>query len=678
MCGIVGKFNRSGMPVVRESELRQMLAMLRHRGPDEFGILLDAETGLGNARLSIIDLSGGSQPIPNEDESLWIVFNGEVFNYIELRAELEPLGHRFRTSSDTEVILHLYEEFGPSCLEKMNGQFAVAIWDRVRRRLFLARDRLGVRPLFYTHTPDNALVFGSEIKSLLADRRVQAQLDPDLVEQVFRFWAPMTPNTVFRGIVELPPGHFLLADKNSFRVERFWQPTFPIREGLSNQARSVRKEDEVVDEFRSLLIDACRIRLRADVPVGAYLSGGLDSSTIASIVRHHTSNRLVTFSIAFNDQQFDESAFQREMASHLGTNHHVVCATHAQIGQVFPDVVWHTETPILRTAPAPMFLLSNLVREQGFKVVLTGEGADEFLAGYDIFKEAKVRRFWASQPDSKWRSLLLKKLYPDIVGLSRSNPAFLAAFFGEGLRDIDSPWYSHAVRWRNSLRSRRFFEAGVLHASEKAHFESLLTALPLEFSRWEPLAQSQYLEISIFLSQYLLSSQGDRMAMAHSVEGRFPFLDVRLVEFCNRLPSRLKLRVLQEKWLLKQAAQPWLPETIRRRPKRPYRAPVHRSFFNPDAPDYVRELLAPAAIKESGLFKPALIEQFVAKIDRGMPIGETDDMALVGILSTQLVHHHFIKNFRCEKTLPSGARVKVCCLDPMPSRVCAASAMTRS
>jgi asparagine synthase (glutamine-hydrolysing) len=323
----------------------------------------------------------------------------------------------------------------------------------------------------------------------------------------------------------------------------------------------------------------------------------------------------------------------------------------------------------MRTAPAPMFLLSKLVREQGFKVVLTGEGADEFLAGYDIFKEAKVRRFWSRQPESKWRPLLLKALYPDITGLAQSNPAFLAAFFGEGLRNVQSPWYSHAVRWQNGRRMRRFFEAGVLAEPEGQPFEALASTLPPDFTKWEPLAQAQYLEITVFLSQYLLSSQGDRMGMANSVEGRFPFLDVRVVEFCNRLPARLKLRGMCEKWLLKQAAQPWLPEAIRRRPKRPYRAPVHRSFFNAEAPDYVRDLLTPTAIKETGLFKPAVVEQFVAKLARGTRVGETDDMALVGILSTQLLHHQFIKNFRHDEVLPPTANVKVCRLEPEPAGV---------
>jgi asparagine synthase (glutamine-hydrolysing) len=678
MCGIAGMFDRSAKQIVAETDLRQMLALLRHRGPDEFGILLDGEAALGNARLSIIDLSGGSQPIANEDQTLWIVFNGEIFNYIELRAELESLGHRFRTSSDTEVILHLFEEFGPRCLEKLNGQFAIAIWDTQRRRLLLARDRLGVRPLFYTETAGHTLVFASEIKAILSDRRVSAEIEPGVVEQIFRFWAPLSPNTVFRGIIELPPGHFLVADRESIQVEPYWSNRFPDEPGVTTGASS-RSLDEAVEEFRALLIDACLIRLRADVPVGAYLSGGLDSSTIASVVRRHASNRLVTFSIAFSDEKFDESEFQQEMAAHLGTDHHVVRATHEDIGQAFPEVVWHTEIPIMRTAPAPMFLLSKLVRETGFKVVLTGEGADEFLAGYDIFKEAKVRRFWAQQPQSKLRPLLLKRLYPDISGLAQSNFEMLAAFFGEGLSEVDSPWYSHAVRWRNNRRTRRFLADGVLAASEVHYFDRLASALPAGFNRWSPLARAQHLEIAIFLSQYLLSSQGDRMGMAHSIEGRFPFLDFRLVEFCNSLDPRLKLRCLREKYLLKHAAQPWLPDLIRRRPKRPYRAPVHRSFFNHATPDYVREFLTPAAIRAAGLFKPGPIEQLVNKIRSGSPVGETDDMALAGILSTQLVHHLFVTNFRRPEPLSARDRVKVCQVQPSTLRknsVCTSTRMS--
>ena len=656
MCGIAGILNVDPSAAPAEGTLRGMLGALRHRGPDQFGIYLDDQVGLGSARLSIVDLGGGQQPIANEDGSLWIVFNGEIFNYLELRPELEARGHRFATHTDTEVILHLFEEFGPACLSRLNGQFVFAIWDRRRRALFMARDRLGVRPLFYTRA-GGVLIFGSEIKALLADTRVGAELDPVALDQIFTFWSTLSPRTCFRGIQELPPGHFLRAEDGKVSIECYWRPTFP----LQSEAAVERTEAEYLGELRELLVDAVRIRLRADVPVGAYLSGGLDSSLIAAIIRQVTDNKLDTFSISFSDPQFDESEFQRQMAAFLGTDHQVVYATHADIGRIFPEVIWHTETPILRTSPAPMFLLSRLVRDRHYKVVLTGEGADEFLGGYDIFKEAKIRRFWASQPASTCRPRLLQKLYPDIKGLAGSGSAFLTAFFREGLTDVESPDYSHAIRWRNGRRARRFFSEDVQEAvrSDPAAGVSPVH-YPAEFARWGPLERSQYLEISIFLSQYLLCSQGDRMGMAHSVEGRFPFLDCRVVEFCNRLPARMKLRGLQEKYLLKQLGREWLPPEIWRRPKRPYRAPIHRSFFNQDAPEYVRDLLSPEKIRMSGLFKPAAVSQLVEKIQNGRPIGETDDMALAGILSSQLVYFQFVSNRPQPRVLNGKDNVKIC------------------
>lgn len=655
MCGITGMVERAPAEPISEPRLRQMLGMIRHRGPDQFGIYLDEHAGLGNARLSIIDLSHGQQPITNEDRNLWIVFNGEVFNYVELRPELEARGHRFTTQSDTEVVLHAYEEFGPDCLRRFNGQFALAIWDRRRRELFLARDRLGVRPLFYAQ-PGDALLFGSEIKAILVDRRVAPELDPAALDQIFTFWSPLSPRTAFRHVRELPPGHYLLARDGQVTVRRYWRMTFPAQAGRP----APKPVPEYLEELRTLLVDATRIRLRADVPVGAYLSGGLDSSTTAAIIRRHTQSRLDTFSIAFSDPQFDESEFQRQMAKHLGTEHRVVFATHAEIGGVFPELIWHTEVPILRTAPAPMFLLSKLVRAHGYKVVLTGEGADEFLAGYDIFKEAKVRRFWARQPDSAWRPLLLKQLYPDIARFSSTQSSFLAAFFREGLTDLDSPYYSHAIRWKNTARSRRFFSEALREAARRELGGDQWPSLPPEFTRWGPLEQSQFLEVEVFLSQYLLSSQGDRPAMAHAVEGRYPFLDVRVIDFCNQLPPNLKLRGLQEKYLLKQFGQTLLPAGISARRKQPYRAPIHRSFFHDRTPDYVRDLLSPPQITAAGLFKPAAVSQLVNRVESGAALGETDDMALAGILSSQLLYHRFVAGFRLQEPLTERDDVKVC------------------
>jgi asparagine synthase (glutamine-hydrolysing) len=651
MCGIVGLLNLQEPQPVPEIVLRQMLGMIRHRGPDEFGLYRDEWANLGNARLSIIDLGGGQQPICNEDKTLWIVFNGEIFNHLELRPALEKRGHRFQTHCDTEVILHLYEEYGPECLNYLNGQFAIAIWDTRQRSLFLARDRLGVRPLFYT-VQNGQLIFGSEIKTLLAHPNVHADIDLAALTQVFTFWSVLPPHTIFKDIYSLPPAHYMLVRDGHLNIQPYWELDFAV------DSESTRNEQDYLDEFEDLLIDATLIRLRADVPVGAYLSGGLDSSTTTAIIRKYTQNSLDTFSIAFSDPEFDESEFQQRMANILGTDHQVVYCTHPDIGRVFPEVIWHTEMPTLRTAPAPMFMLSELVHKHQLKVVITGEGADEFLGGYDIFKEMAVRRFWAKQPDSKLRPLLLKRLYPEISRLGSSSEAFLNAFFKKNLTDTNSPFYSHTIRWSNTARLQR-----LLLNPESALSSELTKELvppPSNFQSWSSLGQAQYLEILSFLSPYLLSSQGDRVAMAHSVEGRFPFLDYRVVEFCNHLPSKLKLKGLTEKWLLRQLASKLLPPDIWKRRKRPYRAPIHRSFFHPNNPAYVSELLSEAALRESGLFNPQAVAQLVRKAESGTQLSELDDMAIAGVLSTQLVYQQFVKNFQSRlSTLTLSDRVKV-------------------
>jgi asparagine synthase (glutamine-hydrolysing) len=652
MCGIVGVVNLQAGPPVAEHQLRQMLALIRHRGPDQFGIYLNDQVGLGSARLSIIDLSGGQQPITNEDESLWIVFNGEIFNYIELRPELEARGHHFSTHTDTEIILHLYEDYGPDCLAYLNGQFAIAIWDEKRNSLFLARDRAGIRPIFYTQT-GNTFLFGSEIKSLLADPRVEARLDALSLNQIFTFWSTLSPRTAFENIWEVPPGHYLLISDGSLHIKPYWQVQFPDASETAGFSRTNKKQaNQYLEEFRSLLIDATQIRLRADVPVGAYLSGGLDSSTTSAVIRNYTQNRLDTFSIAFSDPDFDESPYQYQMADLLGTDHKVVYADYGDIGEAFIHSIWHTEAPILRTSPAPLYLLSRLVRESGYKVVLTGEGADEFLAGYNIFKEAKVRRFWARQPDSQIRPLLLGKLYPYITSLAESG-SYARSFFGYALTETGRRDYSHAVRWHNTSRTRRFLVDPIFRtADQNAEFAHI--NYPSDFDRWDPLSQAQYLEITIFLSQYLLSSQGDRVGMAHSVEGRFPFLDYRLIEFSNRLPPDLKLNGLTEKYILKKAAQEWVPAQIWQRPKRPYRAPIQRSFYNPRVQEQVADLLSPERVQKAGIFKSNAVQQLAAKASSAARLSETDEMALAGIISTQLVHQYFIADFHLPPPLGEG------------------------
>jgi asparagine synthase (glutamine-hydrolysing) len=432
--------------------------------------------------------------------------------------------------------------------------------------------------------------------------------------------------------------------------ERYWDLSFP-----TIGAEPFHHIEDAQSQLRNLLVEATRLRLRADVPVGAYLSGGLDSSAIAALIHRYTDNRLETFSIAFADKAFDESDYQWQMAKHLGTRHHLITCSQADIGRVFPNVIWHTEVPILRTGPAPMFLLSELVGDQQFKVVLTGEGADEFLAGYNIFKEHKVRQFWARQTDSQARPALLQRLYPYLGDLTSGSGAYLKKFFGQGLANVASSTYSHDLRWNNTGRSKRLFSEefqSTIDASRQKTGnvkEGLfdMPCLPPDFDRWSPLARAQYLEATIFLPEYLLSSQGDRMAMAHSVEGRYPFLDHHVVEFCNQLAPRWKLCGLNEKHLLKRDLQDLLPENVSNRPKRPYRAPIHASFFPKGQPlDWVAEMLAPKSLQQAGVFSPGSVEMLIKKLQRFGTLSETDDMGLAGVLSTQLVHQQFIANYR--------------------------------
>ncbi len=656
MCGIAGITDFTGRGQVGETDLRRMLAALRHRGPDEFGVYLDRKpncrVGLGNARLSIIDLAGGQQPIANEDGSLWIVYNGEVFNYRELRDELEHLGHRFRTDTDTEVVVHLYEQYGPDSVERLNGQFALAIWDEQREELFLARDRVGICPLYYTRQA-GALLFASEIKALLAHGAVSAELDPAAINQIFTYWSPLAPRTAFRGIHTLAPGHWLLVNRSGdVRMQPYWQMDFPA--GGEPPCDS----QEATEELRRRLVDAVRLRLRSDVPVGAYLSGGLDSSITAALIRETTNAPLETFSVAFDDAAFDESRHQERMVEHLGTRHHRITCRQEDVGRAFPEVIWHAEAPLLRTAPAPLYLLSELVRRRGFKVVLTGEGADEFLAGYEIFKEAKVRRFMARRPDSVFRPGMLERLYPYVGDLARGRQGFLERFFREG-EGADPATASHHVRWRNTARTHRVFSAAMNAAIAAAGEPPSGPALPPGFADWSPLARAQYLEAAIWLPGYLLSSQGDRMVMSHSVEGRYPFLDPGLIDFANRLPSRLKLHGLNEKHLLKRLAREFLPDSIHRRRKQPYRAPIHAAFFPGGKPlDWVADALSEKAVVEAGCFEPRAVALLAGKIERFGALGETDAMALAGVLSTQLLHRRFVADYQKPEPLGRDDRVK--------------------
>jgi asparagine synthase (glutamine-hydrolysing) len=636
MCGICGIVTDGPAPEL--STVTAMMGQLAHRGPDGSGYLRDHRAVLGHTRLSLIDFAGGAQPIGNEDGTLWVSFNGEIFNYVEIGAELRERGHVFATRSDTEVIVHAFEEWGIGSFDRFNGQWAIALWDRRNQRLVLARDRLGVRPLYY-HLSPGRIAFASEVKALFADPSVPREFDPAGIDQILTYWSTVAPRTPFVGVEQLPPGHVASFDADGFRVEQYWRIDFPARRTEPGQSLT-----DNAAQLRELVIRATRLRFeRSDFPVGAYLSGGIDSAVTAAAIRHFTDADLDTFSLRFADAEFDEGGYQRLMADRLGTRHQDIVVSHSDIAEVFPQVVWHAESPILRTAPAPLFLLSRLVRGSGYKVVVTGEGADEVLGGYDIYREAKVREFWARDPSSALRDRAAELLYPWMARSPGQAPAFARGFFGQHLDPAD-PALSHRPRWNSTAALKTMLTAATRAEIAARSDADLAMAMPPGNESWDGLARAQWLEMSTLLPGYILASQGDRMLMANSVEGRFPFLDRDVVAFANALPARHKLFGLDEKFLLKYAFADLVPEEIRKRPKQPYRAPDAASFFcGGHSPEWVGDALSRDSLVAAGVFDPGQVDGLVAKARaRSDRFGNTDNMRMVAVLSTQLIHHQFL------------------------------------
>jgi asparagine synthase (glutamine-hydrolysing) len=644
MCGIAGVIAlREGLAPPAMEDLEAMVGAIRHRGPDEFGLYRDERCGLAHARLSIIDLASGQQPLSNEDGSTWVVFNGEIFNYLELRQELLALGHHFRTRSDTEVIVHAWESWGEAAFGRFNGQFAIALWDSRAGELVLARDPLGVRPLYLCEHAGR-LRFASEVKAIFAaDPSIPRALDPVGLSETFTFWSAVAPQSVFQGITELEPGHLRRVSPGAMVDKAFWTPTYP-EAGGGTFAGSMADATKAVLE---VLEDAVRLRmLRADVPVGSYLSGGLDSSLLAALGQRVKGERFCTFSIRFEDAEYDETPFQRSVAARIGSDHREVVVRRSDIAEAFPAVVFHAERPLLRTAPAPLYLLSRLVRDAGIKVVLTGEGADEMFAGYDLFREGKVRRFWGRQPGSALRPRLLERLYPYLARSPVAQRSMAREFFGRGREGWAAPGFAHQTRWQPAAALQRLFTPEFRRAAQAVDVVGrLLSSLPPEFKAWSGLSQDQYLEVRTLLAGYLLSSQGDRMLMAHSVEGRFPFLDARVVALANSLPSSFKLRVLDEKHVLKQVARGLVPDEVLRRPKQPYRAPDATCFVEPTASAWAQGVLAPEAVRDAAVFEPVAVDRLWKKCRSAgaTQFSNADNMALVGVISTGLLHEQVIR-----------------------------------
>lgn len=637
MCGIVGFFHQSESSRFDVASsprvLEEMLALMYHRGPDEAGYYFDERTGFGTARLSIIDLSTGQQPIPDESKRYWIAYNGELYNYKELRAELEALGHRFASTSDTEVLLHAYMQWGVDALPRFNAAYACAIYDRQRGELLLARDRYGKRPLFYTQVGDT-IVFASEMKSFLAFPGMKFELDEGQLASIFTTWTPLPDQSGFSGIQQIPNGWYLKLRGREQTLAPYTQLDWPGAEGPF-----VGSAAEAIERTREILSDAVRLRLRSDVEVATYLSGGLDSAITTQLALANGLSQVHSFSITFDDKEFDESKDQLELSDYLGTKHTALPIRQGDIARAFPEAIWHGEVPVFRTAFVPMFLLSKLVNDKGIKVVLTGEGSDESFLGYDIFKEAILRQGFDPERDAD----KLRRLYPYLPHFNDANTKALASVFAQFAHEKTPGLFSHELRFHNSLFGLRLLKQ---QRDGLADLKAYTAANDPIFSRLGLVERAQWLEWKTLLPGYLLSTQGDRMSMAHSVEGRCPFLDYRVVEWAARLPNDLKLGPnMDEKWILKQAFPDTLPPSILTKPKQPYRAPDLSAFLGAGEADYTDALFSESELAKLPFLNGVFCQQFLKKV-RNAPAGgisQRENQAFILLLSTALLHRYFVQ-----------------------------------
>lgn len=562
MCGISGIYGLNGAPASRE-HLQQMTDMVAHRGPDGFGCLVKDHVGLGHRRLSIIDLEGGGQPLGNEDDSVHVVFNGEIYNFIELRRELEMAGHRFKTRSDTEVIVHAYEQWGHRCVSHFNGIFAFAIWDERQRVLFLARDHIGIKPLYYT-VVDGQLLFASEVKSLLSHPSCPRGVNLTALGQLFTFRYVPSPLTLFEGIKKLPPGHSMTVGPGSdVCIRRHWD-WIPSH-------RDVRSESDLIDEYRSLVESAVKLQLRSDVPVGLFLSSGVDSASLLAIMRQQLTGSIHTFTIGFEGgEKTNETDDARALARSFGADHSEMIVTPNDYERYFERYVWDLEEPVGNETAAAFYFVS-LIAARKVKVVLTGQGADETWAGYHRYLGAKLSEYYRALPRAIThgviRNVVLslshsEKLKRGVLALDEPDPltrfAKIYSFFTPEMRahlfnaeiKLELPYQSYGAR-------------------------EALAHLQRDVQNLDPVSQMLYIDTRASLPDDLLMVN-DKMSMANSIEARVPYLDIRLVEFVESLPVSCKLRLTTGKYLHKQALQHWLPRGVVHRRKKGFDNPIHQ------------------------------------------------------------------------------------------------------
>jgi asparagine synthase (glutamine-hydrolysing) len=580
MCGIAGTYDMRREGRVDPSVVERMGATLTHRGPDDAGRFVHQNVGLAFRRLAIIDLEGGNQPICNEDSSLVLMCNGEIFNYRELRSQLLARGHQFRTNCDVEVIVHLYEEYGTGCLDKLNGQFAFVIYDKENDSLFLARDHFGINPLFYTES-NGVFIFASEIKAILECPSVEREVDLTALDQILSFPGVVSPRTMFKNVSSLPGGHFITVKNGDLQISRYWDLDYP-REGEISYDKS---ESYYVENLRAILEQSVKYRLQADVPVGLYLSGGLDSSIITSLARQFSDERRHSFSINFTDKEISESKYQELVARNTESEHHEILFDWKEISERLRHVIYHCECPLKESFDTCSMALSEAAKSNGVTVVLAGEGADELFAGYVGYRFDHLGN--RGLPPTYFEQVMEEDLRERLWG--DRNLFYETSLYA--LHEIKTTLYSSAL-------NEQFYEFDCLgfglvdkNLLEGRHF----------------IHQRSYLDVKLRLSDHLLSEHGDRMALASSVEARYPFLDINLVEFAKTIPPGLKLNQHVEKYILKKLAMGMLPEEIINREKFGFRAPGSPYLMRQNI-EWVNDLLSSELIKKQGYFDPQVVE----------------------------------------------------------------------
>ncbi len=610
MCGINGiAFSSKSGRSVNQSRLAKMRDSLEHRGPDDFGEFIDENVGLGHRRLSIVDVSHGHQPMFNEDKSCVIIYNGEVYNHADYRAELEAKGYKYQTHCDTETILHLYEEYGKQCVEKLRGMFAFAVWNRREKSLFIARDRLGVKPLYYVHDEQGNLFFASEIKALLEANAVKAELNFKALPDQFANHGTSYDETLFKNIKRLLPGHTLFWHDGKLTIEKYWDISF---EPKSERLTSANKDKNIVEEWRELFKESVKLRLMADVPLGMFLSGGIDSSAICAMMAEMVDEPIKTFSVGFKEREANEFGYARIVSRAFTTEHHEITITPAQFFGELPNLIWHEDEPLGFESSIPLYFVSKLAQKH-VKVVLTGEGSDEIMAGYGRYTKALKLLQYGEKYESLTPNFLRSAVKSGVATLPNALNRKLTRTFLSREADVENLFFDNFAIFPKVMQTKLFSAETKARVGEENpyHYQNKWFE---ENDAKDLLDKLLYADTKTYLHELLMKQ--DQMSMAASIESRVPFLDHKLVEYTAKLPINFKIRGRETKWILREAMKGILPAEILTRPKMGFPVPLGNWLRN-EFKNYVDEYVLSERTLARGIFNADFVRRLVAAHDAG-------------------------------------------------------------